>query len=56
MKKKDWDKLLDKVTAAKTDQLFLSRLATWIFELSGNVNATQRLNVLGIRAGTKSGG
>ena len=47
--KTDYDKQLDKVTEAKTDKLFLSRLATWILKLSGNVNAAQRLTVISIR-------
>ena len=47
-KQKDWDGKLDKVTESKTDAKFLKQLAKWLFSLSGNVNAAQRLNVIAI--------
>jgi len=46
MKHKDWDLALDKVTEAKTSKRFLTKLSKWLVELSGNVNAAQRLNVI----------
>jgi len=49
MKRKDWDRSLDKVTEAKTDKLFLTRLSKWLIDLSGNVNAAQRLNIIALR-------
>lgn len=45
----DWDKRLDRVTEYKTDKAFLSHLSTWLLELSGNVNAAQRLGVIAFR-------
>ena len=39
-------KRLDKVVTAKSDKKFLRDLAKWLVDLSGNVNAAQRLNVL----------
>jgi len=48
-KRKDWDAKLDKVTESKTDKRFLRQLAKWLLDLSGNVNAAQRLNVLALR-------
>jgi len=48
-KKKDWDAKLDKVTESKTDARFLRQLAKWLIDLSGNVNAAQRLNVISLR-------
>jgi len=45
----DWDKRLDRVVEAKTDKIFLARLSKWLGQLSGNVNACQRLNILAIR-------
>jgi len=47
-KKKDWDAKLDKVTESKTDARFLRQLAKWLFDLSGNVNAAQRLNAISL--------
>ena len=44
MKDRNWDRDLDKVTAFKTDKAFLTKLSKWLFDLSGNVNAAQRLN------------
>jgi len=49
MANKDWDRALDKATSAKTDKAFLIRLSKWLIELSGNVNAAQRLNVIALR-------
>ena len=46
---RNWDRDLDKVTSAKTDKAFLTKLSKWLFDLSGNVNAAQRLNVVAIR-------
>ncbi len=40
---------LDKVTAAKTDKAFLTKLSRWLFALSGNVNVAQRLTVIALR-------
>ncbi len=40
---------LDKVTSAKTDKKFLTQLAKWVIEATGNVNAAQRLNVLSLK-------
>ena len=45
---KDWDTKLDKVIEAKTDSAFLTKLSKWLVDLSGNVNAAQRLNVIAI--------
>jgi len=49
MKNKDWDRSLDKVTDARTDKVFLTKLSKWLVELSGNVNAAQRLNVISLK-------
>jgi len=49
MKNRDWDRVLDKLTNAKTDKTFLTKLSKWLFALSGNVNAAQRLNVIALR-------
>lgn len=46
---KNWDNILDIVTARATDKGFLKALSKWLFELSGNVNAAQRLNAIAIR-------
>lgn len=51
---KDWDKelfktLQDSEGKTATDKQFVKNLAEWIFELSGNVNVTQRLNTIAIR-------
>ncbi len=51
-KQKDWDGKLDKVTESKTDAKFLRQLAKWLFNLSGNVNAAQRLNVISLKGAT----
>ena len=51
-KQNDWDGKLDKVTESKTDAKFLRQLAKWLFNLSGNVNAAQRLNVISLKGAT----
>ena len=51
-KQKDWDGKLDKVAESKTDAKFLRQLAKWLFNLSGNVNAAQRLNVISLKGAT----
>ncbi len=54
MKDKDWDKKLDKVTAAKYEGVFLRNLGDWLFELSGNVNAAMRLKAIALRLKEKN--
>ena len=53
-KQKDWDGKLDKVVDSKTDAKFLRQLAKWLFNLSGNVNAAQRLNVISLKGATNA--
>ena len=49
------EKDLLKVNEMKTHPTFLRHLAKWVFHLTGNVNVTQRLNVIAITmAGTES--
>ncbi len=45
----NFDKKLDKLMEARKDATFLKRLSKWLFELSGNVNAAQRLNAIALR-------
>ena len=45
----DFDKKLDKLMAVKTDRSFLTLLSKWLFKLTGNVNATVRLQEIARR-------
>ncbi len=49
MKNRNWDRDLDKATRSRTDKDFLMKLSKWLFALSGNVNAAQRLNGIALR-------
>lgn len=44
-----FDKKLDKLMAVKRDKTFLIKLAGWLVDISGNVNAAMRLKVIAER-------
>lgn len=51
----DWNKRLWKVNDCVQDKIFLKRLSKWMFDISGNVNVTMRLNAIAAHTRTIAG-